>query len=167
MSHSRPTAAPTRQVRDSTRRNPSPQRCYASSQPRPGCGSTAAATVATICVPWPRGWRLPTARSASWDPRAICSGRWLPFGRKIGGKWFAVLFWTGGGSVSQFPLKDKAFLTFLGQNPPIELRLKTGASGNTSIERERHDQIESCSRKILSAVRDPRVRLDNSRATNV
>jgi hypothetical protein len=30
----------------------------------------------------------------------------------------------GGESVSQLPLKDKAFLTFLGQNPPFELRRK-------------------------------------------
>ena len=34
----------------------------------------------------------------------------------------------GGESVSQLPLKDKAFLTFLGQNPPFELRPKTGVS---------------------------------------
>ena len=34
----------------------------------------------------------------------------------------------GGESVSQFPLKDKAFLTFLGQNPPIELLPKTDVS---------------------------------------
>ena len=32
----------------------------------------------------------------------------------------------GGESVSQLPLKDKAFLTFLGQNPPFELRTKAG-----------------------------------------
>jgi hypothetical protein len=35
---------------------------------------------------------------------------------------------SGGESVSQLPLKDKAFLTFLGQNPPFELRPKTGVS---------------------------------------
>jgi hypothetical protein len=34
----------------------------------------------------------------------------------------------GGESVSQLLLKDKAFLTFLGQNPPFELRPKTGVS---------------------------------------
>ena len=34
----------------------------------------------------------------------------------------------GGESVSQLPLKDKAFLTLLGQNPPFELRPKTGTS---------------------------------------
>lgn len=34
----------------------------------------------------------------------------------------------GGESVSQFPLKGKAFLTFEGQNPPFELRPKTGVS---------------------------------------
>src|SRR5260221_11443322 len=34
----------------------------------------------------------------------------------------------GGERVSQLPLKDKAFLTFLGQNPPFELRPKTGGS---------------------------------------
>src|SRR5260221_7697902 len=34
----------------------------------------------------------------------------------------------GGERVSQLPLKDKAFLTFLGQNPPFELRPKTGVS---------------------------------------
>jgi hypothetical protein len=32
----------------------------------------------------------------------------------------------GGEGVSQLPLKDKAFLTFSGQNPPFELRPKTG-----------------------------------------
>ncbi len=54
---------------------------HASSQPRPasGCGSRAAAIAATICVPWPSGSRLPTARSASWDQRAICSERSPPF----------------------------------------------------------------------------------------
>jgi hypothetical protein len=40
----------------------------------------------------------------------------------------------GGESVSQLPLKNKAFLTFLGQNPPLELRPKTGVS--TSIFHE-------------------------------
>jgi hypothetical protein len=30
----------------------------------------------------------------------------------------------GGGGVSQSPLKDQVFLTFLGQNPPFELRRK-------------------------------------------
>jgi hypothetical protein len=34
----------------------------------------------------------------------------------------------GGESVSQLPLKDKAFLTFLGQKPQFKLRPKTGAS---------------------------------------
>ena len=34
----------------------------------------------------------------------------------------------GGEGVSQLPLKDKAFLTFLGQNLPFELRPKTGVS---------------------------------------
>ena len=34
----------------------------------------------------------------------------------------------GGESVSQLPLKDKALLTFSGQNPPFELRPKTGIS---------------------------------------
>ena len=34
----------------------------------------------------------------------------------------------GGESVSQLPLKDKAVSTFLGQNPPFELRPKTGVS---------------------------------------
>ena len=37
------------------------------------------AIAATICVPWPRELRLPTARSASWDRRAICSERSPPF----------------------------------------------------------------------------------------
>ncbi len=32
----------------------------------------------------------------------------------------------GGESVSQPPLKDKAFSTFLGQNPPFELRPEMG-----------------------------------------
>jgi site-specific DNA recombinase len=42
---------------DSAAQQPVPQRCYASSRPRPasGCGSKAAAIVATICAPWPRG----------------------------------------------------------------------------------------------------------------
>jgi len=35
---------------------------------------------------------------------------------------------SGGEGVSQLPLKDKAFLTFLGQNPPFELRTKAGVS---------------------------------------
>jgi hypothetical protein len=34
----------------------------------------------------------------------------------------------GGGSVSQSPLKDKAFSTFLEQNPPFELRPENGIS---------------------------------------
>ena len=34
----------------------------------------------------------------------------------------------GGESVSQSPLKDRAFLFFLDQNPPFELRPKTGVS---------------------------------------
>src|SRR5216683_5392702 len=34
----------------------------------------------------------------------------------------------GGESVSQSPLKDRAFLNFLGQNLPFELRPKTGVS---------------------------------------
>jgi len=41
---------------------------------------------------------------------------------------FTLYFNNGGESVSQLPLKDKAFLTFLGQNPPFELRSKTGVS---------------------------------------
>ncbi len=35
---------------------------------------------------------------------------------------------SGGESVSQSPLKEKAFSTFLDQNPPFELRTKTGVS---------------------------------------
>src|ERR1019366_6941520 len=36
----------------------------------------------------------------------------------------------GGESVSQLPLKDKAFLTFFGQNPPFELRSEKGIFGS-------------------------------------
>ena len=77
----RPTPCAPRPRLKTQLSNPSPRRCYASSQPRPasGCGSKAAAIAATICVPWPRESRLPTARSASWDRRAICSERSPPF----------------------------------------------------------------------------------------
>src|SRR5439155_12345203 len=39
-----------------------------------------------------------------------------------------VLFRSGGEGVSQSPLKDKAFSTFLDQNPPLELRPEIGVS---------------------------------------
>jgi hypothetical protein len=60
-------------------------------------GSKAAAIDATISVPWPRGLRLPTTRSASWGRRTICSERSPPFpaqNRLLAA--FAVLLWTGG-----------------------------------------------------------------------
>jgi hypothetical protein len=37
---------------------------------------------------------------------------------------FGFLTLTGGEGVSQSPLKDQVFLTFLGQNPPFELHRK-------------------------------------------
>jgi hypothetical protein len=37
----------------------------------------------------------------------------------------------GGESVSQSPLKDQAFSTFLDQNPPFELPLENGISPST------------------------------------
>lgn len=48
-------------------------------KPASGYGSKVAAIAATVCVPWLRGSRLPTARSASWNRRAICSERSQPF----------------------------------------------------------------------------------------
>ena len=52
---------------------PSPLPCYVSSQPQPasGCESKATAIAATVSAPWPRGSRVPTARSASWHRRTI------------------------------------------------------------------------------------------------
>jgi hypothetical protein len=41
---------------------------------------------------------------------------------------FGFLVLTGGESVSQLPLKDKAFSTFLDQNPPFELPPENGIS---------------------------------------
>jgi hypothetical protein len=39
----------------------------------------------------------------------------------------------GGESVSQSPLKDKAFSTFLDQNPPFELLAKMGFAPDKSL----------------------------------
>jgi hypothetical protein len=39
----------------------------------------------------------------------------------------------GGESVSQSPLKDKAFSTFLGQNPPFELLAEMGFAPDKSL----------------------------------
>jgi hypothetical protein len=44
-----------------------------------------------------------------------------------------ILTGSGGESVSQSPLKDQAFLTFLGQKPPFELQPKTGVSPLQSL----------------------------------
>lgn len=66
-------------------------------KPASGYGSKVAAIAATVCVPWLRGSRLPTARSASWNRRAICSERSQPFraqNRRQAA--FAVLFRNGG-----------------------------------------------------------------------
>jgi hypothetical protein len=41
----------------------------------------------------------------------------------------------GGESVSQSPLKDKAFLTFLDQNPPFELPPENGISPYKNLSR--------------------------------
>jgi hypothetical protein len=49
----------------------------------------------------------------------------LPSARTIGYKGEQC---SGGEGVSQSPMKDKAFLTFLGQNPPVELRRKLAFS---------------------------------------
>jgi hypothetical protein len=43
----------------------------------------------------------------------------------------------GGESVSQPPLKDKAFSTFLDQNPPFELRPENGISPSAKAWRHR------------------------------
>jgi hypothetical protein len=48
----------------------------------------------------------------------------LPKGVSNRGKSQHIVQKAGGESVSQLPLKDKAFLIFLGQNPPFELRRK-------------------------------------------
>jgi hypothetical protein len=39
----------------------------------------------------------------------------------------------GGESVSQLPLKDKAFSTFLDQNPPFKLRPEKGGSPHRTL----------------------------------
>ena len=47
------------------------------------------------------------------------------FCKRFGACWERLGSLAGGEGVSQLPLKDKAFLTFLSQNPPFELRPKT------------------------------------------
>jgi hypothetical protein len=63
--------------------------------------------------------------------RVLHATHWRAFGTtnepKRGKSYFGLQNRVNGGeSVSQLPLKDKAFLTFLDQNPPFELRLENG-----------------------------------------
>jgi hypothetical protein len=58
------------------------------------------------------------------QPSSRCSQVLLSI-RTIG---YEGVLWLGGESVSQSPLKDKAFSTFLDQNPPLELRPENGIS---------------------------------------
>jgi hypothetical protein len=57
-------------------------------------------------------------------------------------------FWkqfSGGEEVSQCPLKDKAFSTSLGQNPPLELRPENGIAFNKRPSRlTAHRQHINC-----------------------
>jgi len=85
-----------------------------------------------------RGIRPPTPRSEA----TVCVVTWGNIAEPAATAFVALLIallsvrtigysgeqCSGGEGVSQSPLKDKAFLIFLGQDPPFELRPKTGVS---------------------------------------
>jgi hypothetical protein len=51
---------------------------------------------------------------------------------------------SGGEGVSQSPLKDKAFSSFLDQNPPFELRRKMGFASDKSLWRRLQEALPCC-----------------------
>ena len=91
-----------------------------------------------------RGIRPPTPRSEA----TVCVVTWGNIAEPAATAFVALLIallsvrtigysgeqCSGGEGVSQSPLKDKAFLIFLGQDPPFELRPKTGVSPNPFME---------------------------------
>jgi hypothetical protein len=56
----------------------------------------------------------------------------------------------GGEGVSQSPLKDQAFSTFLDQNPPFELRPENGISPSTKACPARRPVIDNIAIKRLA-----------------
>jgi hypothetical protein len=72
--------------------------------------------------------------------------------RGFRGSRYGLLKFGGGESVSQSPLKDRVFLTFLGQNPPFELRRKLALRLRSAQRLSRADHCESERRDTMRHV---------------